>query len=520
MKTTLIMMGCLVLFIAATTVIHAQILSPIAHLDGTIDIETMAFFVGQTSISGSFKGYKIDDLPDNPLINEINAFPLFGNIIFQDIENVTIFDINLSDIGSLEDFLNLTLTNVSQFSNVNIIANKGPFLLGTSQGNININSNLEYSISTVISFDLYGGNRIPFFTIITQSEIDAQFSGKSTFLAQLSSEGNIIFVDDSGIELWNGDSANKIFYIEDVNFSFMHDSPLYLLPIIETNEDIELSIFPSTLNNIDIYSLLEDVEEATANFADIPDIFNTIQGFDEIIPTASAMVNGGMILVETDDSFHIDNSLQSFSGFGFARGNSFTATISSKTHTTKITGDYKLIFLGDHLYTSQAKESENGLAFPIPILIVWVIAIVLFLLFRYYLKKDANRKFDEKIKIYLLIFHIVAIIVTFILMDREISYQFGSSVIDAIIGQGFSLILAVFILVELAMWGLGYLLLAFPVQMITTSGLKYIGIGKDGKHISKGIGIFFIWIFCAFYVKLIVNIIFLVINPNNFFPAG
>ncbi len=520
MKTTLFMMGCIALLFTSSSVITAQILSPVAHLEGTIDIESMAFFIGQITFSGSFQGYNVDDLPDNPLFDEINAFPLISNVIFEDIESVTIFDINITTIGSLEDILNLTMSNVSQFSNVNIIANKGPFLLGTDQGKINVNSNLDYAISSVISLDLNGGNKIPFFTIITQYQLDTQFIGESAFLAQLSSDGNIKIVDDTGNELWSGDSVNNFLYIEDVNFSFVQDPPLYVLPLIESNEDIDFSVYPSKSSDIDIFSLLEGVTDTTSGLFNIPDVTNMLQGFDEIISTASVIVNGGMVLADTDDSFTIDNSIQTFSKFGFARGNKFKVTISPKTQETRLTGDYKLIFLGDHFYTSQAKESENGLAFPIPILIVWVIAIALFLLFRFYIKKDTNKELDEKIKRYLLIFHIIAFIITFILMDREISFQFGSSAIDALIGQGFSLILAVFILVELGMWGLGYLLLAFPIHIITMSGLKYIGIGKDGKHIGKGVSVLFIWVFCAFYVKLIINLIFLVINPNNFFPTG
>ncbi|MCK4415629.1 MAG: hypothetical protein KAU84_00605, partial [Thermoplasmatales archaeon] len=232
-------------------------------------------------------------------------------------------------------------------------------------------------------------------------------------------------------------------------------------------EDIELSISPAESYSIDIYSLLEDVTNATKGFGDIPDFSDKIQGFDEIISAASAIVNGGMLLVETDDTFTVDNSAQTFSGFGFARGNTFKATISPGTQTTTITGEYKLIFLGDHLYTSQAKESENGLAFPFLLVIVWAIAIGLYLLFRFYLKKDTNKELDEKIKRYVLIFHIIALIAAFILMDREISHQFGSSVIDALLGQGISLVVVVFVVVELIMWMLGYLLLTLPGHIIT-----------------------------------------------------
>jgi len=105
-------------------------------------------------------------------------------------------------------------------------------------------------------------------------------------------------------------------------------------------------------------------------------------------------------------------------------------------------------------------------------------------------------------------------------MDREISFQFGMSAIDAVIGQGVSLILLASVIVELIMWVFGFLLLAIPLRMITNSGLRIIGIGKGGKGIGKGVGAFGIWIFCAFYVKLIINMIFLIINPSNLFPMG
>ncbi|RLF56876.1 MAG: hypothetical protein DRN27_08890, partial [Thermoplasmata archaeon] len=116
------------------------------------------------------------------------------------------------------------------------------------------------------------------------------------------------------------------------------------------------------------------------------------------------------------------------------------------------------------------------------------------------------------------ILHIVALIIAFIFMDREISFQFGMSAIDAIIGQGISLILVGFILIELIMWVFGFFILAIPIRIITNSALRIFGIGKDGKAIGKGVGAFGIWIFCAFYIKLIINFIFLIINPGNLFP--
>ena len=528
MKKTLLILGCILIFF--TSSVGAQILSPVAHLEGTIDADTKAFFIGRTSVSGTFQGYQMGSLPDNPVFEEVNIFPLFGSSTFKDIDSVTIIDIQTTDIESLEDITDLEENNVTQFSNVNILAEEGPFLLGTNQGNIQIQSDLPYAISSIVSLDIEEGNTLQFLIIVTTSQMNTHYLGESAYLVQSTNNSNIIVEDSSGNTVWNGSSTNTIFLIEDEDFTVIQDSPVYLLPMLseETYETIKLSISPADSRYTDISSLLKEVTDAAADFGDISDISGNIQGFEAIISVASAMVNGGMILIETDDTFTVDDSSQTFSNVGFARGNTFDVSISSDTHTPTIAGEYKLIFLGDHLYTSQAKDSENGVAFPFLLVIIWAVAIALFVLFRFYLKilrpllikKEIDEELDKKIKKYVFIFHIAALVVAFILMDREISFQFGMSAIDAVLGQGVSLILLAFVIVELIMWVLGYLLLAIPIRMITNSGIRIIGIGKGGKGIGKTVGSFGIWIFCAFYVKLIINLIFLIINPSNFFPMG
>jgi len=528
MRKTIILFGFIVIIFTSSAT--AQMLSPVAHLKGTIDAETKAFFVGKTSVSGTFQGYQMDSSPDNPLFREVDVFPLFGSSTFKDIESVTIIDTQTTDIESLEDLDSIEDNNSVQFSNVHIIAEDGPFLLALNQGDIRVQSDLSYAISSIINFDVDGSNTNQFLIVLTASRMNPQFLGESAYLVPSSNNSNIVVKDSTGNKVWSGSSTNTIFLIEDEDFTFIQDSSFYLFPILseETYETAKLSISPADSNFIDISSLLEDVTNVASDFRDTSDISGSIQGFETIISAASAMVNGGMILIDADDTFTIDGSSQTFSNVGFARGNTFDVAISLDTHTPTIAGDYKLIFLGDHLYNSQAKESENGVAFPFLLVIVWAIAIALFILFRFYfrllqpilIKKEIDEKPDTIIKKYAFIFHIFALIIAFILMDREISFQFGMSAIDAVIGQGASLILLGFVIVELIMWVFGFLLLAIPLRMITNSGLRIIGIGKGGKGIGKGVGVFGIWIFCAFYVKLIINLIFLIINPNNIFPMG
>jgi hypothetical protein len=371
-----------------------------------------------------------------------------------------------------------------------------------------------------MNFRIDEGNSIPFLAIISSSSMKMEYSEKSVFLTQTTKNGIINIEDTNGNILWNENSTEKIFLIEDRDLSFTQNSPLYIFPMIENNEDITLTISPADLQSIDIMSMINEVSTVTSDFGEIPDISESMGEFNDIMPIISSVVNGGIIIPKTNDVFTIDNSPQKFTGFGFARGDNFQVNINLKANTTDINGDSRLVFLGNHFYTSQAKDSENGVSFPFVILIIWIVAISIFLLMKYYFKKEAKINYDKKKKKFLLIFHIVALIIAFILMDQEINYQFGTSFLNVIFGQGFSLVAAIFIVVELIMWVLGYFLLAIPIYILTLSVLKIYGIGDGSKSISKGIGAFFIWIFCAFYIKLILNLFFSILNPGNLFMMG
>lgn len=554
MNKTLVMIGCIALFLSSSIVANAQILSPIAHLSGDVSQDAMAFFVGETDFSGNFYGYpadsmidtsSLDDILDDPLVEDmvadifdislledLHVFPLLGCCTFEGVTSVTIVNIQEfqeMDFASMSpaDIINF-VNSIERFSNVNIIAENGQFIFGVGQDSITTESEMNFAISSAVSFEIEEGDKIPFLVILTESEITMQYSGESSLLHKASDSGSMIIKDSDGNEIWNEDSSDKMLFIEDADLSFVQDSSVYVFPISseETKETASLYVSPAESRFIDISQLMEGITNSTGDSSGsmgIPDFSNDFQGLDDLISVASSIINGGMVLIKTNDTFVVDNSPQTFSGFGFARSDGFDVTITGgQTPETTVSGDCKLIFLGDHFYTSQAKDGENGVAFPFLLVIPWALAIGLYLLFRFYLKKETktNAEIDGKIKRLALIFHIVALIVAFILMDREVSFQFGVSAIDAILGQGISPVFAVFIAVELVIWVLGYLIMAIPVYIIAKYGLKFIEIGKGGKGICKGVGALFIWFFCAIYFKLIVNLVFLIINPTNLLPMG
>jgi len=554
MSKTIVMMGCIVLFLSSSILANAQILSPTAHISGDIDQDAMAFFVGKTDFSGSFYGYPadsmidislLDDILDDPLVEntladifdisllkDLHVFPLLGRSTFEDIDSVIIVDIQElqeMDFASMStaDIINF-VNDIERFSNVDITVEKGQFIFGVGEDNITTKSEMNFAISSIFSFEIEEGEKTPSLAILTESEITMQYSGKSSLLYKASDIGSMIIKDSDGNEIWNENSSDKMLFIEDNDISFVQNSSVYVFPISseKNKETASLYVSPAESRFINIFQLIESITNLTGDSLEgmgIPDFSNNLQGLDELISVASYMINGGMILIKTNDTFFVDNFPQTFSGFGFARSNGFDVAITGgQTPVTTVFGNFKSIFLGDHFYTSQAKDSENGVAFPFLLVIPWALAVVIYLLFRLYLKEETktNEELDRKIKRFAPIFHIVALIVAFILMDQEISFQFGISAIDAILGQGISLVFAALIAVELVMWVLGYLILTIPVYIIAKYVLKFIEIGESGKGIFKGLGVLFIWVFCAIYFKLIVNLIFLIINPTNFFPMG
>jgi hypothetical protein len=74
--------------------------------------------------------------------------------------------------------------------------------------------------------------------------------------------------------------------------------------------------------------------------------------------------------------------------------------------------------------------------------------------------------------------------------------------------------------VELILWILGYVILAIPVRILVSSGLRLLNIGKGGKGIGKAIGGLSVWVFCRLYLLLCMNIIFSVIHFSGIFPGG
>ena len=117
------------------------------------------------------------------------------------------------------------------------------------------------------------------------------------------------------------------------------------------------------------------------------------------------------------------------------------------------------------------------------------------------------------------------IILAFILLDMEISYQFGSSILSSLIllpqGSNVSLLsIGIVAGLQLSVWCMGALVFALPIRAIVNSLLSYFGVGKDAKGIGKGIGALFIWILGTVYLKIFANIFMMILLSSGIMPTS
>jgi hypothetical protein len=464
----------------------------------------------------------MDTVIDAPLVEDMNAFTLLGGNTIADLHSVMVAEnIDIDQASSLDD-LNLRYADhLRQFTDVQIVTDPGLFLLGYPVGGtIHVQSTAEFAVSSTRAFTL-NQTAIPFFLMATQTPVNLIFSGDLAVLAQTDSNATVRVQDQHGKTLWSGHSEDNYLIIEDQHFHISQQPPLSFFPLNpgdSTIKPLSYTVTPTDPSSIHLQELLDSAttQATRATSMDVSKGLKTIQGSDAIISTTDFIANGAMILANTTDAVTIDHQTQLFKGFGIVRFHDLTVTCAQPDNETMIQGAYSLVFLGDHFYNPQAKNTENGIAFPFILLIVWITALAIFLYTRFYLRPPVEQRRDARMRKNALRIHLVLLVLGFVLLDWVVNIQLGTSGLASLVSQGASSITGLFFGLELLVWALGYLLLAVPVRLLTNSGLHLLHIGKGGRGIEAGIGDFSIWIFATFYLLLFINIIISAFNLSGF----
>jgi hypothetical protein len=521
MKQTYKVVGVLLIFFMSTTTASAFFSS--SHLlKGTLNADTSVFFLGKTSITAESNGYPMKHIINSSIVDDMNAFPLIGSSTISNLDSLLIAEnIDITKASSLEELYIRYADHITQYSNVEITTENGLFLLGINQGTMRISSELPYAVTTFLPFEISPGVTTRFLLAATTLPITVHCSGEYTVLTGLSSTSIIRVRDAHGVTLWSGPSQNTYLLIQKKSFDVVQHPPISLFPLRASSSagPLTLLLSPADPQDITLAPLIKNVTSMVQHLGYASsDILQTIDLFDTFIQSSSLITNGAMLLRHTNDTLTIDHTTHHSSSSGFACFTTLTVTNTGTADGPTIQGDCSLIFLGTHFYNPQAKHSQTGIAFPYELVILWVVALGIYLGIRVFLRPDVNEDRNKKMKRCTLLFNIVLLIISILLVDYEVNSLIGMSVGTALITQGFTMITGVFFIVELILWVLGYILLGFPIQLLVNSGLRLLGIRKGGSGIGRGIGALSVWVFTGVYLLLILNILISLIPLKTLFP--
>lgn len=493
---------------------------------GAVSNDSEAYFIGKTVVHGQCAGYPVEPFLDSPLVEEMEGIPLIGANSITSLESVIVAeDIDISTASSLEDLIVQYYDHLTQYSNVDINTEEGFFLLGVQNGLFTVSGDFPYAASTFVTLEMIADTPTRFLATATQDSLEMGCSGDFAVLTTLSDTSTLEVKDRTGKVRWQGGSSNDYIVIQDSSFSITQHPPLSLVPLNDASEEINvsLSISAADPDDIIITQLVEEVSESLQeNLRDVisSGFLEDLNQLDTFIRTASFAANGAIVYLQTNDTITIDESAQQFSSFGFVRFTTLDITNFSASSGPTLQGECTVAFLGDHFYTPQAQDSGDGTRFPYEMIIIWVVALGVFIYIRFFKRPAVNLEKDEKIKRYALVVHIIILVVALLLVDVEIHSTFGISALTALLSQGFSSTTGVFLGIEILIWIFGFCILAIPIQLLSYSILRVLGFGKGSNGVWKAAGDLSIWIFTGLYLLLFLNIIFSIIDVKSFFPLG
>jgi hypothetical protein len=522
MKKTWLLLGILLTFFMVIPS-NSALFTPSYNLEGTLMTDTNAFFIGKTQITGSFTGYPVQRLINSSIVRDMGGFPLIGACSITDLDNVLIAEnMDITSADSLTDLLTNYSSHTVLYSDVDIVTENGMFLLGIDQGNLNISTQLAYAITTFLPLEIIPDTTSRFLLLVSNDPLTMHCTGNYAVLTTLSESSTIHVKNRHGTTLWTGSSLDNYLIIENKQFTVVQQPPLSVLPLNTDASTVPftLSITPADPKDIKAEQLIRDVSDAVENLgqATTAEFSENIDKFDDLIKTTSLVANGAMVFLRTNDTLTIDQSIQQLSSFDFIRYRTLDITNVGYSIGPTIQADCKLAFLGDHFYNPSAKQSTNGISFPYELLIIWILALCVFVYVRFFLRPPLDTWKDDRIRRYSLIIHIIFLITSVLLLDIEVNDLFGISGFTSLFTQGFSTMTGAFLLLELGIWTLGYFVLAIPIQLLAYSVLRYLGYGKRSKGIRKAIGDLSIWVFCGLYLLLFVNMILSLIHFNTLVP--
>ncbi|GEM_PF-5484047 len=235
---------------------------------------------------------------------------------------------------------------------------------------------------------------------------------------------------------------------------------------------------------------------------------------DSTVPHLPVDANGMLLLTGTTGTTLVSGENLNYSHFCYSRGN-FTALIGDDI---SIEGDSHFIITDKGAFHKE--ETSSYFPFiPHKIIGFWPIAIGIWAITRFFTpwKKKPGRPWENtespSLKYWAAAFHLLLLLVSLYLWDREIHNLFGRSILSIIFSSGRGILtpslanpLLLMVFWEFTPWFIGIILIGLPLSISINALLQIWSRSSRGKGIGKGIGDMLTWLIGQAYIIFSLNI--------------
>jgi len=468
------------------------------------------------------------DTIDISFFDSLYGFPLFAPILFSSVSEVLIINNSIfNNPPSSPIELQQFIQDVQIYENVTISVDQGLAFFVTNGQRVSMSSSASFALSGFAEIPLTSKNNVDICFLLSRSPRLLHYSENTSLLYPFSPLTSINIISSEGSMLWNQSGTDSFLLIKHDSVTITDESPLHLYPFSSNKarknySQIEMEITPAEQQDINIDDLLSSLSSISAAEKNISIPFDILKNnmLRESLSSVSPVMNGVFLLVDRNETVVIDGRGQSISSFVFVRSKKVSISIDDNLSLIKkISCQGDLFFVNDYFFVQSAKESENGLYLPILPILVWVGALLCFILLKYNLirkkEKECGKEItDKKISFALIGIRLLSIGIIFFLLDFEVKKLLGTSVFHMLFNHFFWLIFLLLLGFQIVLWFIGYLCCAFPLQYLVITCFNYLPMNKTyRKTMGKSIGLLGIWLFASLYMLLVLNIILFFIKP-------
>jgi hypothetical protein len=546
-KRSLFLSVFLIAFILVSQTSSAQLFSDTYEMNASVDENTSVIFLGNIACNGSFQAVSLDstlesfneyldmlqlsifpsDLSIYSSWDHLYGFPVFSQTV---LPQATAYVINTSylssiDLNTMADLIEAEEQAITSYENVSIVVTDGLALVGSNQRYYEVHHQGSYGIGGLFQFSFSEEFPSTGLAIISDEQSTLTSATRNSFLYPFES---IIEINQGNQTVQRISNAEQILLLNtDEDLILSQNSLIHFYPLLEDSDAAaEASISVSQVDTAESYlsSLINNLNNSLTalNDSSVQNLISNNNLLTSFAPLVSNVFNSGIIILNLTQPLTIDDKSININSIIAGRGPSFSMTIDQQASSpVRITGDSSLLFLDDHIYNDAGEPSGDGITFPLWSIIFWLGAIVSIIFFIFFKKQHQIINQNEVeptllkngwVRFLSIIF---LLLICFIILDVSFSLKFGLSFLTILGMQTNSMVIGIFLLVQILILLLVFVMYALPIQLIHDIICKTMIKNKFQKLTKIVIAIPFFWLGIQLYLLVFFNIILSFLNPSS-----